>query len=261
MRGLLNAPVEGLSDIDGVKMDGLEFCRRAYEAWDAIKSEPDGRTELRTRNTGRAKKLIEEILPLAAFIQARYGPESRMCIQWLGGSQGFDAKCYYSGELVNHGYLPEEQHLEVTTAEPSKQYLVRERSAKHGGSFAAAGTRRDPTTREVLSKPVVVSHMEAQDAACRTITERVEAKRKKKYPEGTALIVYCNPGFPITAEEWADIVANVRGRLKPLSVPFGEIVLVHHSHGVSWVGGQGSEGLPKQHVASNEDLCSHRNQS
>jgi hypothetical protein len=235
-------PLDDLAALDGRLMDGLEFCRAAYDALEAIKAEPGGITELQGSTSRRAKKLLEEILPLAAFIQARYGPGSRMQVRWSGGSQPYDAQGFYRGGLVDRGFLPAEQYLEITTAEPVNEYLVRERMAKHGGSFATAGTRRDPVTREVLSDPVAVEHSEEMDGFVRLILERVQEKVGHGYPENTALVVHCNLGEVILEDDWAYIVGAIRRMLHGQSLLFTEVVLVHHANGVARVGERASEG-------------------
>ena len=60
-------PVAGLESLDGRLLDGLKFCKMAYRLFDQIRAEPDGIAELRRRRKPRFKKLVEEILPLAAF--------------------------------------------------------------------------------------------------------------------------------------------------------------------------------------------------
>jgi len=233
-------PIDGFAALDGQFLDGLEFCRAAYDVLEAIKAEPGGITELQGGSSRRAKKLLEEILPLAAFVQARYGPGSRMQVRWSGGNQPYDAQAYYRGGLVDRGFLPAEQYLEITTAEPGNEYLVRERMAKVGGSFAAIGTRRDPITREVVSDPVAVEHRDEMDGLVRLIVARVQNKTAHGYPENTALVVHCNLGGVILEDDWAHIVAAVREALKAQSLPFTEAVLVHHANGIARVGGRAS---------------------
>jgi len=233
-------PIDSLEAVDGQLMDGLEFCRAAYDLLESIRAEPEGIAELQAGRSRRAKKLLEEILPLAAFIQARYGPGSRMQVRWSSGNQPYDAQAVYRGALVDRGFLPADQYLEVTTAEHVNEYLVRERMAKEGGSFAAAGTRRDLTTREVLSVPVAVEHSDEMDRLVALVIERVREKAAHGYPATTALVVYCNLGGVILADEWSHIVAAVQHALEPDAVPFTEVALVHHANGVARVGGRAS---------------------
>ena len=233
-------PIDGLAALDEQLLDGLEFCRTAYDVLEAIKAGPGGITELQGGSSRRVKELLEEILPLAAFIQARYGPGSRMQVRWSGGNQPYDAQAYYRGGLVDRSLLPAEQYLEITTAEHGNEYLVRERMAKVGGSFAAIGTRRDPVTREVVSDAVAVEHSDEMDGLVRLVVARVQDKAGHGYPENTALVVHCNLGGVIPEDDWAYIVGAVRKGLRAQSLPFTEAVLVHHANGVARVGGRAS---------------------
>ena len=66
--------VRGLESLDGCQLDGLEFCTRAYTAFDQIRSHPRGVEELRLLTSKRAKRLVEEVMPITRYIQARYSP-------------------------------------------------------------------------------------------------------------------------------------------------------------------------------------------
>jgi hypothetical protein len=136
--------------------------------------------------------------------------------------------------------LPAQQYLELTTAEPANEYLVREHLVKHGGAFAAAGTRRDPATREVVSEAVAEDSVESIAEFVTVIQRRVQAKAAGGYPEGTALVVRCNPGGVVLDDEWAALTAAVRKSLATESLPFGDVLLVHHGNGVARVGGRAS---------------------
>jgi hypothetical protein len=74
----------GISTFDGQLLDGLDFCRMVYDLFDQVSAEPDGIAKLRLRPTKAEKRLIEELLPIAGYVQARYralkpGPEKVHC--------------------------------------------------------------------------------------------------------------------------------------------------------------------------------------
>lgn len=231
----LEVPIDGLEGLDGVLLDGLEFCRVAYDALEAIQAQSDGVKELQAHKTRRVKKLLEEVLPLAAFIQATYKPGCRMQVRWLGGNQPYDAEAVYRGVLVDRGMVEAEQYLEVTTAEQENEYLVRERLATIGGAFSALGTWRDPKTREVHSAPVAVEHSDELARLAALIVARVRDKAAHDYPDKTTLVVYCNLGSVILEDEWSEIVTAVRQALTVETIPFIEVSLVHLGNGLARV--------------------------
>ena len=80
--------IVGLENIDGVLLDGLEFCSRVYVALDEVVAERGGQQEINLRTTARSKRLVEELLPLTQYVQARYGLGYRIRLRWWS-SQDF----------------------------------------------------------------------------------------------------------------------------------------------------------------------------
>jgi len=222
--------IAGLESLDDRLLDGLDFCNAAYNALDAIRSDPHGISELRLRRTRRAKKLLEEVLPLAAFIQGRYRPGCRLQIRWIGGNQSFDARVIYRGPLVDWKGIPKRQYLEVTTAVQQTEYLVRERLDSEGGSFTAAGTRRDSRTKKIISVPVVYEHADQVAELAALICNRVADKASRDYPPATSLLVHCDLGVVVLEDEWEELVRAVRALLRIEVTRFQEVVLVHHAN-------------------------------
>lgn len=64
--------VRGLERLDGRLLDGLAFCTTAYDVFEEILGTPAGLEELRLLTSKRAKRLMEELLPLARYVQSRY---------------------------------------------------------------------------------------------------------------------------------------------------------------------------------------------
>ena len=124
-----------LSDFDDKLLDGLEFCRKVYDLLDQIKAEPDGLQLLRSHSTKTSKLLTEELLPIARFLQMKYGAVDRIMIRWKLGNQPYDGILAFSGERVQHGLIPAKLFIEVTTSEHENSYLVREEMGTSGASF------------------------------------------------------------------------------------------------------------------------------
>ncbi len=142
------------SAVDGHLLDGLDFCRKVYDLLDLISRESDGKSRLRLRQSKTDKRLIEELLPLARYIQARYQAGRRIKVRWLSGSQQHDAILWSSGSLVKHGGVPRKVFIEVTTSVHQNDHLRRQLLDQSGGSFGVKGIRREG--KEIVSKPDVL---------------------------------------------------------------------------------------------------------
>src|SRR5438093_379554 len=143
-----------LSAFDGQLLDGLDFCREVYDLFDHIQKQPDGVARLRKR-AGVEKKLIEELIPIARYVQARYREGRRLKVRWLSGSQSYDAELWSWGGLVTHKCAPRKVLLEVTGSMHENEYLARQLLMTKGGSFGVKGISRDRKTGEVKSGPHV----------------------------------------------------------------------------------------------------------
>ncbi|HEY5073299.1 MAG TPA: hypothetical protein VII34_01300 [Pyrinomonadaceae bacterium] len=86
-----------LAAIDNQLLDGLEFCTRVYDLFDRARKQPDGIARLRLRPSNIEKRLIEELIPIARYLQARYREGRRIKVRWLSGSQSYDAVLWSSG--------------------------------------------------------------------------------------------------------------------------------------------------------------------
>lgn len=135
-----------LSTFDGRLLNGLDFCRKVYDLLDQVRGEPDGIAKLRLRPTKKEKRLIEELIPIARYVQARYREGRRIKLRWLSGSQRYDAVLLSSGALVEHGEVPKKLFLEVTTSVHENEYLARRLLHERGGSFGVKGIARDKKT-------------------------------------------------------------------------------------------------------------------
>jgi hypothetical protein len=61
-----------LSSLDNKLLDGLRLCLKVYDLFDQVRAEADGVGKLRLLKSKREKRLIEELLPIAQYIQTRY---------------------------------------------------------------------------------------------------------------------------------------------------------------------------------------------
>jgi len=231
-------PLDGLERLDGVLLDGLDFCLAAYDALDAMRARSDGIEELRLLGSPQAKRLREEVLPIAAFIQARYGAGSRLQVRWLSGNQPYDAQLHYRGAVVEALGVPREQFLEVVTAVQATEHLVRERINEAGGAFAARGTSRDPETGIIVSVPVAAEHADTARLFVSLIQDRIARKASGGYPADTSLLVNCDLGEVVLDYEWREISETVRQSLQGKDTSFVEIALYHHANAIAGVAGR-----------------------
>lgn len=202
--------IAGLESIDGISVDGLEFALRAYAAFDEARNAPDGIATLRTRKTKRTKRLVEEILPIAAYVQAKYCPALRMSVTWQGGDQNYDALIKCNGVLVDRGEVRKRYYLEVTSSAHSNDYLVRENINATGGSFGPRSTVRDKKTGKIKSEPSGYSNEELEAEIVDQVDHIVRKKRRKSYPSPTTLLVQCSIPSIILDDEWERVVAELQ---------------------------------------------------
>lgn len=217
-------PIRGLEQLDGTLLDGLRFCATAYDIFERIQSEPGGLEDLRLLRTSRAKRMVEEILPIAAYIQSRYGPGLRLRVRWRGGNQRYDARLLCSGVKAERLLIPAVQHLEITTAVHPNEHLVREHLHREGFSFGPHGTRRDPVSRKTISTPTVHSGDEPQRELADRVRARILAKGAMAYPRNSSLLVRCVVNAPVLDDEWEQVVRQLRQSDCPRR--FREVILM-----------------------------------
>jgi hypothetical protein len=140
-----------ISTFDDQLLDSLDFCRKFYDLFDQVSAGPDGVPKLRLRPTKAEKRLIEELLPIAGYVQARYQVGRRIKARWFSGSQPYDAVLWSSGGLVAHRLAPRKLFVEVTTASHQNEYLARHLLHEKGGSFGVKGISRDKKTRKIAA--------------------------------------------------------------------------------------------------------------
>jgi len=213
--------VESLKRLDGVLLDGLDYVRTAYQVLDEIKREPGGLTELRLRKRSRpcrrAKKLLEEVLPIAGYVEATYAPTQPFKVRWRDWNGGYDAE-------IEGAQAGRPKYIEVTTAQHPLAYLQREHWALEAGGFSADGVTRDPNTGKTISVPVAVDAKDAEAALRARIRKAIEDKASipNTYPRETALVVLWD-SLDVTLEQDMERVAV---SLASLQHPFLEFYVV-----------------------------------
>jgi len=190
-------------------MNGLEFCKKVYRFFEQIRRSQGGVQKLRVR--GRIeKKLVEELIPLAWYIQSRYTPSRRLRVRWTLGSQSYDAILLSSGAVAEHGSVPKRQYIELTSVVHNNEHLLQGLINMRGYAFGAKGISRDPKSKVVNSKPYAYHHGEAEDELVKSILETIAVKDAKGYPSGTVLVIRCVPETLILGEEWEYVVQQLR---------------------------------------------------
>jgi hypothetical protein len=213
-----------LSAIDGQLLDGLVFCRIVYGLFDQIRSGPGGIEKLRLRPTKNEKRLLEELIPIARYVQARYREGRRIKVRWFGGSQPYDALLWSSGSLVTHRLAPKKSIIEVTTSVHQNDYLKRQRLHQQGVAFGVKGLSRDKKTGVILSEPYAEgAGATAADLAAR-ILERIKSKSAKSYWPARVLIVNCVPDGVLFEEDWQKALDQVAKAQEHMA--FREVFLI-----------------------------------
>ena len=219
--GRLDAPVNSnvtamisapLAEFDGQLLDGLYFCSRVYTLFEAIRNLPEGRSRLRLRPTRVEKKLLEELLPIAKFIQANYRPGRYIGVRWKDGNQNHDAELHQDGAYVTKGYYTATAFLEVVSAVHPKDHLSRELLDTEGGTFGLDGIRRLKSGK-LVSEPVGYSSRNFIPKFSEILLKQLRAKAAKVYPPDTSLIVQATLNLPYMPDEWLDLIAMVQASL------------------------------------------------
>ena len=217
-----------LDDFDNHLMNGFEFCKKAYSLFEEVRRSPNGVERLCLRKGKLEKKLIEELLPIARYIQARYNHGRQLKVRWKDGTQNYDARLLSSGSLVDVDQVPKSQYVEVTTAVHENDHIARAIFNKTGRSFGVKGIKKDPQTGEYKSQPYVYTNNESSEDLADKILERITAKTKIKYPSNTSLVIQCFLDTLFLEDEWEYAIEKVKGR--SVQHRFREIFVFDSNH-------------------------------
>lgn len=199
-----------LTDFDNRLVNGLAFCKKVYDLFLHIRSTRDGIKRLRLRKGETEKKLIEELIPIARYVQARYNQGRQLKVRWIKGFQQYDARLLSSGPLVDRRIAPKRQHLEVTTAVHENDHLLRRIIDEKGHAFTAKGIVIDRKAKKVTSDPYAYRNDESQDDLANRLVERIRAKSTITYPTGTVLVIQCFLDTLFLEDEWNDAIERVK---------------------------------------------------
>jgi hypothetical protein len=219
-----------LKSFDGRLINGFVFCRKVYDCLNQIQRSPDGKNKIRLRKDG-SKKLIEELIPIARYIQFRYSPGRRLKVRWIDGGQQYDAILLSSGPMVDFDLAPRCQHLEVTVAAHELDYLRRELISQGRPVFGVKGLKRDKKTRRIESEPVGRNGDELEVDLTARILASIRAKDGKQYPPGTVLIIDCVQDTVLLRDEWERAINQVRDT--KISHRFAEVFITDSGQGHS----------------------------
>lgn len=217
-----------LDDFDNHLMNGLDFCKKAYGLFEEIRRGLNGIGRLRLRKGRLEKKLIEELLPIARYIQARYSHGRQIKVRWIDGKQNYDARLLSIGVLVEKRFAPKRQYVEVTTAVHENDHISRRLMNEQGHTFGIKGIQKNPNTGKYVSRPHVYTNNEAQDDLAQKILDRIKAKNRKVYPRRTTLIIQCFLDTLFREDEWEHAIQKVRSR--GIEYRFHEIFLFDSNH-------------------------------
>lgn len=199
-----------LSTFDNHLMHGLDFCKKVYDLFERIRKSPGGVDKLEVRRGKNEKKLIEELIPIARYIQARYSPGRRLKVRWFDGGQQYDARLLSSGALVENRVVPKRQCIEVTTVVHANDHLLRRLFSQQGPVFGVKGVSLDRKTKRIVSRPHVYIGREAQDDLTKKILDRIKAKNAIHYPSRTVLVIQCFLETLFLPDEWQYAVQQVQ---------------------------------------------------
>lgn len=217
-----------LLDFDNRLMNGFDFCKKAYTLFEKIRSGPNGVEMLRLRKGKLEKKLIEELLPIARYIQARYNHGRQVKVRWKDGNQNYDARLLSSGALVDIGQAPKYQYVEVTTAVHENDHISRGMLNKNGLVFGVKGIKKHPETGEYMSEPHIYAGSELSQDLAAKILERIAAKAKINYPANTSLIIQCFLDTLFLEDEWDYAISKVKDN--HVNHAFREIFVFDSNH-------------------------------
>jgi hypothetical protein len=158
--------------------------------------------------------LVEEILPISAFLGYFERPGLELYCQFYSGNQKYDARIYCEGWFVENDYLKEEYFLEVSTVCDQVDYLRRECIDKGQPFFG--GPARRLANGEIESTPKSFSPEIIVEDNLSNIRSTLSKKARKGYPENTFLIIPLVPTVLLWPGEWLDVLK----KLQSVNLPF-----------------------------------------
>lgn len=207
----MSVPVpSGLEQFDGQLLDGLDFCAAVYRFFEEIRASENGVSRLRLRGDNPVeKKLIEELLPVAKYVQTHYRPGRYISVRWINGYQSGDAEIEQRGSYIDQGYFPSKAWIEVTTACHPNEHLGRKSLETNGGYFGVSGLRQ-LKDGSIHSEPVVHRNQDYVGVFVEFVAKVLRKKASIAYPVNTTLIIACELDTLYVSDDWEKLLADVR---------------------------------------------------
>ena len=181
------------------------FVNRAYATVEQLST-----NQILRRNGKGVKKLVEEIIPIAAFLKHFEIPGRRVRCKYFSGNQNYDAKIHVQGEDVRLGFIEKEYFLEVTSAVSSYDFLEREALSDNGSVFGGGKIRREKGSRRIISDAVAEDYDAPMIKASEWVVACLIEKAKKIYPQPCILLVQVEPERPLNTREWLTLMENIQ---------------------------------------------------
>jgi hypothetical protein len=171
----------------------------------------------RRRSTG-AKRLIEEVMPLAALLKHLEIPRRHIRCKYAGDDGNYDAQIKISGPEVDREFLKPEYFVEVTSAISPVDHFRREALSRYGSVFGGPAIKRVGGGKgwgkgEIVSEPAAEDLDTPLNEAIDWVNERLMEKAKKEYPCPCILAVNVEADRPFNIDEWASLAQNVAGNV------------------------------------------------
>lgn len=227
-----------LAELDGVRLDGFEFCARVYALFHDLRYGDPGPEVVRSRtyvgDRDLVSDLVTELIPLSAYVRHKYHPACVISVQW-------HSRRYYDADAWGHGLFNDGGRevelrkfcIEVTVACHPNDHLQRK-------GLNTLGVVHEPDGMSMVngvikSEPVGYSNRSYITQFAGFVRERIEAKARKAYPGGTVLIIRCDLPTIFLNDEWDEMLALVNAGMPPNS--FKEIFIYEPSMDrvCSWV--------------------------
>lgn len=186
------------------------FVQRAYRELDSV-----DKNNYFLRKGDGTKKLIEEILPLTAFLKHFERPGRKVKCRYFPDNHNYDAIIKISGYEVNQRFIENKYFVEVTLAEEEyTEYLRRESLARYGFVFSGNNIRRIKNKKN--GTDIIESKPTGHDAdfpvknSIKLVKMALERKNQKAYPSPCILVIEVKPERPLSLSEWVMVKNEVR---------------------------------------------------
>lgn len=194
-------PIE-LSSIDGVRLEGIEFCRRVYQIFDEYRISSDYPRASRLRTHKSYNRFFDEALPLAAFIQLFHNHWRRVEVEWFSGYQSYDAKIF----VRTKSFIEQTFYVELTAACHPDAWISRHELETQGFSWGPNRTVGPDGT----VGPLCLDSYQRTNQWKSYLSRGISSKIAKDYPPNTILVLCFNPSGVIVLEEWEELIELMR---------------------------------------------------